>query len=256
MIIPICRLSIFGDFRILEPTSSNVVAWTQTLQGAGYEMLPNVIQPTEPVLLPNGPHIPPQFIQFSESNKKETKQILRLTNQRIDAECAIIDAEPWQELLKGTFDSLLKLLCVGSGFAQDTKGTRLAYYVDAMIREPTPNAFQNFYCNNNFGLSFGDSGITNCGEWTHRFNQNMSLMTASGEELCNLILLMESNIFRKVSSDTLKVEEYQGLRVSADLNTLGENDTPRFTDNDMDIFCHAAMESHISVLQSILEMLK
>lgn len=256
MIIPICRLSIFGDFRMLEPTSSNVVTWTQALQGAGYEMLPNVIQPTEPVLLPTGPQIPPQFIQFSESNKRETKQLLRLTNQRIDAECEIIDSESWQEVLKGIFDCLLKLIRVGSGFAQDTKGTRLAYYVDLMIKEPTPRAFQEFYCNNNFGLSFGDSGMTDCGEWTHRFNQNRPLMTALGEELCNLILLMESNVFRKVSPDTLKTEEYQGLRVSADLNTLGENNTPRFSINDMDVFCHAAMESHISILQSIVEMLK
>ncbi len=256
MIIPICRLSIFGDFCMLEPTSSNIVTWTQALQGAGYEMLPNVIQPTEPVFLPTGLHIPPQFIQFSESNKRETKHLLRLTNQRIDAECAIIDSESWQEELKGVFDSLLKLFRVGSGFAQDTKGTRLAYYVDLIVKELTPRAFQDFYCNNNFGLFFGDSGMTDCVEWTHRFNQNRSLMTASGEETCNLILLMEKSNISKVSPDTLKSEKYEGLRVSADLNTLRENNTPRFSVNDMDVFCHAAMESHINILQSVVEMLK
>lgn len=81
-------------------------------------------------------------------------------------------------------------------------------------------------------------------------------MTASGEETCNLILLMEKSNISKVSPDTLKSEKYEGLRVSADLNTLRENNTPRFSVDDMDVFCHAAMESHINILQSVVEMLK
>ena len=256
MIIPLCRLSIFGDFRMLEPTSSNVVSWSQTLQNEGYEMLPNVMQPIKPVFLPPGVSVPPQFIQFAESNKIETRKLLRLTNQRIDAECLIIESETWQETLKSVLPSLLKLLHTSIGFTENTLGTRLAYYADVLIKEPDAHGFQDFYRNSNFGISFGNAGMTECSEWTHRFNQNMPLPTATGEERCNLILLMESSIFQTVSSDTLNAVEYQGLHVSTDLNTLSENDVPRFSINDMDMFCSATLETHIDILQRIMELLK
>lgn len=256
MIIPMCRLSIFGDFHMLEPTSANVVTWTQALQEDGYEMLPSVIQPTAPVPLPVALSSPPQFIQFSESNRKGTGQFLRLTNQRIDAEFTMLDSESWLESLKSVFSSLSKLLHTGIKFVEGTKGTRLAYYVDALIKEPSSHAFKAFYCENNFGLHFGDSGMANCTEWAHRFNQKMSLPTVSGEEPCNLILLMESSVFQKISPDMPKAESYPGLHVAADLNTLGENDTPRFSIDDIEAFYPEAMNSHINVLQNIMEMLE
>lgn len=256
MIITMCRLSVFGNFPMLEPTSSNVITWTQALQNAGYEMLPNIIQPTDPVFLPDGPRTPPQFIQFSETTKTEARHLLRLANRRIDTECTMIQSEPWQEALKKNLDGLLKLLHVSDEFIQDTKSARIAYYSDAMLEEPTTRAFHDFYRGNNFGLSFDDSGMTDCKEWMHRFNQTGTLGLPSGEETCNFILTMENSLFRTISPERHETKEYQGLRVSADINTLGENDTPRFSINDMDKFGPAAMEAHIGVLQSITEILK
>ena len=44
------RLSIFGDYKQYAPTSANSIAWTQALQTAGYDFLPNIIQTTQQII--------------------------------------------------------------------------------------------------------------------------------------------------------------------------------------------------------------
>lgn len=249
MIIPVCRLSIFGDFRMFKPTSSNIVSWMQALQKEGYEMLPNIIQLT-------GPVVPSQFIEFSEPNKREARQLLRLTNQHIDVECSMIDSASWQETLQNVFSDLLKLLQTGLELDKETKGTRLGYSADVLIQEPDSHSFQPFYCNNNFGLVFGGGEMTVCDDWQHCFNQRMALETDSNKEMCNLILFMEKSSFPMISDDTQKIKKRQGLRISVDLNTKKENDMPRFLFDDMKVFCQSAMKEHLAVLKNIIKLVK
>lgn len=68
LIIAMSRLSFFGSFEGLKPTTESAIGWMQKLQRQGYHMLPNVVTPFE-VVPSDDSH---EFSRFSEKIGWET----------------------------------------------------------------------------------------------------------------------------------------------------------------------------------------
>lgn len=240
------RLSIFGDYRQFAPTSENTVALTQSLQNAGYALLPNIIQ------------LPPQQGQAGEKRMQfvSDDNVIRavILPERIDVEFTRGASDRIDRLFADTPAMVSDILQVVLSALGDPAGRRLAYYADALIPEPDDGPFEPFYQANNLGISLHNSPDV-CTEWNHRFNRRVFLPVSGNPELSNAIFSFESGTLQAVNAATGQRRTSRGLRILTDINTLHENADPRFDRTDIDSFFVAAHAMHLDVLQQLREKL-
>ena len=169
------RLSIFGDFSQFTPTTANTIAWTQALQKAGYNYLPSIFQVPQQVV-----NMPFLSVQLGASDNRMQfvsptgDTVIRILSERLDVELTQGVSDKPDAYLKDKLDLASKIMrLMLSTLGSELKGNRLAYYVDALIPEPTEKAFNSFYQKYNLGISMNGQE-DECTEWNHRFNRRIS----------------------------------------------------------------------------------
>lgn len=254
MHIFVFRLSMFGNFKQFVPTTSNVIAWTQSLQQAGFSLLPSIIQQ------------PPQFVNIPfvavptgaiNSNDKRIQFLspdgdyaIRILAERVDVELTqgVTDTveQYFAEKLKLASDLMIAIIHT----LGDVRGCRLAYYVDVLLPEPSGKSFEGFYNQNNLNISINGSS-ENCVEWSHRFNKRFTTTIGEKNELSNAILLIESGILQTVNASTGEQQSVKGLHILSDINTLAENGEERFAVADLADFSINAQSVFLKFLEQI-----
>lgn len=254
MHIFVFRLSMFGDFKKYVPTTANVIAWTQALQQEGFSLLPSIIQ--QPPQLVNFPFAAIPTGAISPSDKRiqflspDGTYSVRILAERVDVEITQGVADTFEEYfadkLKFSSDLMKAMIHVLS----DVQGCRLAYYVDALLPEPSGKSFEKFYDQNNFNISI-DGSLGTCVEWSHRFNKRFMATIGEKNELSNAILLMESGMLQTINPSTGEQQSVKGLHILSDINTLAENMKERFAVKDLLDFSTSAQSVFLKFLEQI-----
>ena len=168
------RLSIFGDYKQYAPTSANSIAWTQALQTAGYDFLPNIIQTTQQII--NVPFVSAKI----GSNDKRMQFVspsgdvnIRILAERVDVEFTLGTSDTTEEYFTEKLPVASSIMDTILTTLGNVQGNRLAYYADIIIPEVEGSSFANFYQTNNLGISVNDAS-EKCVEWNHRFNSRVS----------------------------------------------------------------------------------
>ena len=194
------RLSIFGDYKQYAPTSANSIAWTQALQTAGYDFLPNIIQTTQQII--NVPFVSAKI----GSNDKRMQFVspsgdvnIRILAERVDVEFTLGTSDTTEEYFTEKLPVASSIMDTILTTLGNVQGNRLAYYADIIIPEVEGSSFANFYQTNNLGISVNDAS-EKCVEWNHRFNSRVSIEVDSDIELSNAILVLESGILQTVNA--------------------------------------------------------
>lgn len=245
------RLSIFGDYKQFTPTTANTIAWTQALQKAGYEFLPNIIQAPQQVI--NLPFVPMQIgpndkrMQFVSQNGEIS---IRILSERVDIEFTQGATDNTEQYFADKLPAVSEMMKVILGALGDLKGNRMAYFVDALIPEPDGKTFDGFYQKNNLEISMNNASDV-CVEWNHRFNRRVLIDIDGTEELSNAILILESGVLQTVNATTGEQQTIKGLHISADINTVAENKSERFTQKSVDSFAANAQAMYLNILQQV-----
>lgn len=253
MYILTCRFSMFGNFSRFTPTTSNIIEWTQMFQHAGYEFLPTIINPPVPPI----PFLPIQVgpqdkrVQFTSSDNKFAVRVLA---ERVDVESTLIETDDPSSTLGVKYNELKLLIETMLGALAEEKGTRMAFYIDAMLPEKKAGQFNSIYANNNLNLVVRNS--ESCVEWAHRFNHHLKINVGSYEELCNAIFSLESAIMNATNNNTGEQFELKGVHITSDINTLAENSDARFESENLAVFCSEAKDLFINVYNQITDIFK
>lgn len=247
------RLSIFGDFSRFTPTTANTIAWTQALQKAGYNYLPSIFQTPQQVV-----NMPFLSVQLGASDNRMQfvsptgDTIIRILSERLDVELTQGVSDKPDAYLKEKLDFASKIIrLMLSALGTELRGTRLAYYVDALIPEPTDKAFNSFYQKFNLGISMNNKE-DECSEWNHRFNRRIFIDVGTDhEEKCNAIFSLESGLLQTGNLITKEQQTIKGLHLAADINTLAENSVERFTIDNLDAFVTNAQDVYLNILKQL-----
>ena len=249
------RLSIFGDYKQYAPTSANSIAWTQALQTAGYDFLPNIIQTTQQII--NVPFVSAKI----GSNDKRMQFVspsgdvnIRILAERVDVEFTLGTSDTTEEYFTEKLPVASSIMDTILTTLGNVQGNRLAYYADIIIPEVEGSSFANFYQTNNLGISVNDAS-EKCVEWNHRFNSRVSIEVDSDIELSNAILVLESGILQTVNASTGEQQETKGLHIAADINTVAENKLVRFNSNSLSSFASHAQTLFFDLLRQVNEKL-
>ena len=237
------RLSIFGDYKQYAPTSANSIAWTQALQTAGYDFLPNIIQTTQQII-----NVP--FVSAKIGSNDKRMQLA----ERVDVEFTLGTSDTTEEYFTEKLPVASSIMDTILTTLGNVQGNRLAYYADIIIPEVEGSSFANFYQTNNLGISVNDAS-EKCVEWNHRFNSRVSIEVDSDIELSNAILVLESGILQTVNASTGEQQEIKGLHIAADINTVAENKLVRFNSNSLSSFASHAQTLFFDLLRQVNEKL-
>lgn len=108
--------------------------------------------------------------------------IIRILSERLDVELTQGVSDKPDAYLKEKLDFASKIIrLMLSALGTELRGTRLAYYVDALIPEPTDKAFNSFYQKFNLGISMNNKE-DECSEWNHRFNRRIFIDVGTDHE--------------------------------------------------------------------------
>lgn len=247
------RLSIFGDYKQYTPTSANSVAWTQALQIAGYDFLPNIIQTAQQII--NVPFVSAKIgsndkrMQFVSPNGDVNVRILA---ERVDVEFTMGASDTTEQYFTDKLPVASSIMNTMLATLGNVQGNRLAYYVDVIIPEAEDSSFADFYQVNNLGISVNNASET-CVEWNHRFNSRVPIEVDGNDELSNAILVLESGILQTVNAATGEQQEIKGLHIAADINTVAENKAIRFNSDSVSSFATHAQTLFLDLLRQIKE---
>ena len=254
MHILVFRLSMFGDYNQFIPTTANVIAWTQALQQAGFNLLPSIIQ--QPPQLGNAPFVAIPTGALSSNDKRiqflspDGDYVIRILAERVDVELTQGVADSLDQYFDDKLRLASDLMKATIHALGDVQGCRLAYYVDSILPEQSGKSFERFYNQNNLNISI-DGSSENCVEWSHRFNQRFIATIDKKNELSNAILLIESGILQVVNASTGELQSVKGLHIHSDINTLAENGRERFTVADLDNFALVAQSVFLKFIEQI-----
>lgn len=242
------RFSLFGEFNRFTPTTNNIIKWSQAFQEKGYDFLPSVINTSIPVfpLIPAESNAVDNRLQFTSS---KGDYIVRILANRIDVESTLLETDEVENKLTEISDVLNSLITIISDALGNPRGTRLAFFVDALSPEHEDYNYNKIYSGLNMGLSVNNSD--NCIEWHHRFNERVELSVGSENESCNSIITIESAILNTQDKTSGQVSEIKGVHISADINTLPENRNERFDASNLIRFCSSAKDTFCDVLKQI-----
>lgn len=251
MYIMTYRFSLFGDFNRFTPTTNNIIKWSQAFQEKGYDFLPSVINSSIPVfpLTPAQPNDVDNRLQFTSS---KGDYIVRILSKRIDVESTLLETEEVGNKLTEISGVLNTLITIISDALDNPRGTRLAFFVDALSPERENCDYNKIYAKLNMGLSVNNSD--NCIEWHHRFNERVELSVGSENESCNSIITLESAILNTQDKTSGQISEIKGVHISADINTLPENRNERFDASNLIQFCSNAKDTFCDVMKQIESM--
>ena len=247
------RLSIFGDYKQYAPTSANTIAWTQALQTAGYDFLPNIIQTAQQII--NVPFISAKIgpdekrMQFISQNGDVN---IRILAERVDVEFTLGASDTTEQYFTDKLPVASSIMDTILSALGDVQGNRLAYYVDVIIPEKEDFSFADFYRENNLGISVNNVSES-CVEWNHRFNSRVPIKVDNNSELSNSILVLESGLLQTVNALTGEQQEIKGLHIVADINTVPENTTIRFNVNNVSCFANHAQALFLDLLRQVKE---
>lgn len=247
------RLSIFGDYKQYAPTSANTIAWTQALQTAGYDFLPNIIQTAQQII--NVPFISAKIgpdekrMQFISQNGDVN---IRILAERVDVEFTLGASDTTEQYFTDKLPVASSIMDTILSALGDVQGNRLAYYVDVIIPEKEDFSFADFYRENNLGISVNNVSES-CVEWNHRFNSRVPIKVDNNSELSNSILVLESGLLQTVNALTGEQQEIKGLHIVADINTVPENTTIRFNVNSVSCFANHAQALFLDLLRQVKE---
>lgn len=247
------RLSIFGDYKQYTPTSANSVAWTQALQTAGYDFLPNIIQTAQQII--NVPFVSAKIgsndkrMQFVSPNGDVN---IRILAERVDVEFTMGASDTTEQYFTDKLPIASSMMNTMLATLGNVQGNRLAYYVDVIIPEAEDLSFADFYQANNLGISVNNASET-CVEWNHRFNSRVPIKVDGNDELSNAILVLESGILQTVNAATGEQQEIKGLHIAADINTVAENKLTRFNSDSVSCFATHAQTLFLDLLRQIKE---
>lgn len=239
------RLSLFGDYKRYTPTTENSIQWTQALQKAGYEFLPNIIQVQQPT--PQG--AAEKRMQFVAPTGDICVRILA---ERIDVEFARGVSDQMDRCFADRLAMGVKIMSVMQAALGGVKGQRLAYYVDAFIPEQEKPMLQRFYQDNNLGITL-HGAHDECIEWNHRFNRRTPIDISGTSEECNVIFALESGVMQAIHTAAREHLTYRGVRVTADINTLAENGEKRFGAAQAESFFASADALYHDAMQQLEE---
>ena len=248
------RLSIFGDFKQFVPTTANVIAWTQALQQAGFNLLPSIIQ--QPPQFGNVPFVAIPTGALNSNEKRiqflspDGDYAIRILTERVDVELTQGIADTFEQYFTDKLKLASDLMNAMIHALGEVQGCRLAYYVDALLPEQNGKSFEKFYNQNNLNISI-DGSSENCVEWSHRFNKRFAATIGEKSELSNAILLIESGVLQTVNASTGEQQSVKGLHILSDINTLAENGKERFTVADLDSFSNNAQSVFLKFLEQI-----
>lgn len=247
------RLSIFGDYKQYTPTSANSVAWTQALQTAGYDFLPNIIQTAQQII--NVPFVSAKIgsndkrMQFVSPNGDVN---IRILAERVDVEFTMGASDTTEQYFTDKLPIASSIMSTMLSALGDVRGNRLAYYVDVIIPEKEDSSFADFYQKNNLGIVVNNVSES-CVEWNHRFNSRVPIEVDSNDELSNSILVLESGVLQTVNASTGEQQEIKGLHIAADINTVAENKAIRFNADSVSCFAAHAQVLFLDLLRQIKE---
>lgn len=247
------RLSIFGDYKQYTPTSANSIAWTQALQTAGYDFLPNIIQTTQQII--NVPFVSAKF----GSNDKRMQFVspdgdvnIRILAERVDVEFSLGASDTTEQYFTENLPVASSIMNIMLATLGNVQGNRLAYYVDVIIPEAEDSSFADFYQANNLGISVNNAS-EKCVEWSHKFNSRVPIKVGGSDELSNAILVLESGILQTVNAATGEQKEIKGLHIVADINTVAENKVIRFNSDSVSCFASHAQTLFLNLLRQVKE---
>lgn len=249
------RLSIFGDYTQYTPTSANTIAWTQALQTAGYDFLPNIIQTTQQII--NVPFISAKIgandkrMQFVSPNGDVN---IRILAERVDVEFTMGAADTTEQFFSDKLPVAGTIMNTMLSALGDVQGNRLAYYVDVIIPEKENGYFSDFYQKHNLNIAVNNV-FESCVEWNHRFNSRVPLKVDGNDELSNSILVLESGVLQTVNASTGEQQEIKGLHIAADINTVAENKMLRFNADSVTSFATHAQMLFLDLLRQVKEKL-
>ncbi len=252
------RLSIFGSLESFGPTTENVIAWTQGLKDLGYEFLPSILQTSQQTI--SNLYVRGSFSVPSERRLKfvsaDGKMTIRILRDRLDIEFPFenIEYSDMEKNLDVKLEKALELMKYMLHVLNDTKGIRMAYFMELFIPE-TGKDFSKFYQNNNVGLLINGYS-EECVEWSHRFNSRVELaVDGDKNEICNVILMMESGFLHMDGTDADSTQSTKGMRVSVDINTLSEKTDARFSPDNLECFAKNAQRTYLDLIDQINEKL-
>lgn len=247
------RLSIFGDYKQYTPTSANSIAWTQALQTAGYDFLPNIIQAAQQII--NIPFVPAKI----GSNDKRMQFVsldgdvnIRILAERVDVEFTLGVSDTTEQYFTDKLPVASSIMSTMLTALGNVQGNRLAYYVDVIIPETENLSFADFYQANNLGISVNNAS-EKCVEWNHRFNSRVPIEVDQNNELCNAIFVLESGVLQAVNAATGEQQEIKGLHITADINTVAENKIIRFNSDSVSCFAARAQILFLDLLRQAKE---
>ena len=240
------RLSVFGDYKRYIPTAQNSIQWTQALQKAGYDFLPNMIQVQQPASQ-GTPATTEKRMQFVSPSGDIC---IRILAERVDVEFARGSSDHLDRYFADKFAMGTQIMSTMLSALGDTKGRRLAYYVDAFIPEQEGKSLQTFYQDNNLGISLRNS-CDECVEWNHRFNRRACFDVNGEGEVSNIIFTSESGVMQALHVATHERLAYRGMRITADINTLAENEDERFGAAHAEGFYSQAHTLYLGVMQQL-----
>ena len=235
------RMSIFGDFRNYNATTSNIVEFSSSFQKENLELLPTVLF-SQTLTFDQTGNTPvksdEQRIQFNSISNGISIKILP---DRIDFEAPIENISDFSEYSSGKLRLLFPIMKAVLSVTQKTvKGHRLAHYVDILFPEKNNQSVQEFLCSHVFDLE-ADSGDM-FSEWEQRFNKPTKLSFGKEIEKCNTILSLSFATVDLIENDTGMKIQKRGIRLMSDINTLADNSVPRFSFSDLKSFCNEAQK--------------
>ena len=235
------RMSIFGDYRNYNATTSNIVEFSSSFQKEKLELLPTVLY-SQTITFDQSGNNPvksdEQRIQFNSVSDGISVKILP---DRIDFEAPIENTSDFLGYSKVKLHLFYPIMkAVLSVTQKAVKGYRLAHYVDILFPEKDDQSIQGFLCSHIFNLE-DDSGDM-YSEWEQRFNKPTKVSFGKSIEKCNTIFSLSFATVDLIENDTGNKMQKRGIRLTSDINTVADNSVPRFSCSDLKSFCNEAQQ--------------
>jgi len=231
------KVSAFGDFNSIVPTTENMMALLEKFKI--YEFVPSIFNE---IVVDNN-NLPPQNVQrialISPSGNEQiiigTNRIDYIINSSESTEIEYDDITQINDKVLNCFRIILEKF--------NRRASRLAINAESLITEmDNITEFLDKYSN---PISLYSS--SDLREWNTRLMTRKSIDINDESEELNVITIL-TRVNRKIENENeIKIED--GIVIHVDINTLYENGNQRFSVNEIEGFLTFA----ISLLQQIIK---
>lgn len=231
------KISVFGDFSEIKPTPDNMSYFLSSFKD--YSLVPSIFQEIN-----IGSNQPIQRIALLSPDNKE--QVTIATNRMDYQVINSLDIKFTQEQIAGFVSKIVTIFSDILGHFNKAS-SRLALNTESQIIDLSIAQLQDFMSKYSNPITIYNG--TPLDEWNTRLMIKKEVSLGGKRELLNVISIISKVGLNKEENGQTMTSE--GFSVDIDINTIPENNVPRFTGSDISYFSSVANDLWAMIIKEM-----